>query len=116
MKSSSLHVNSGNHDPEVLLACFSLLIICSPVFAAEKDELLLSDPRHLDWFKEARFEMFIHWGLYSLLEGSYKGHTLPAPAFPQGKSWYAEWIQTRLEVPPSVYTDDAVYVLKISLK
>ena len=56
-----------------------------------------------DWFKEAKFGMFIHWGLYSILEGSYNGHTLPDPTLANGKSWYAEWIQQRLEVPKDVY-------------
>ncbi len=56
-----------------------------------------------DWFKEAKFGMFVHWGLYSILAGSYNGHTLPDSSFPQGKSWYAEWIEQRLEVPDSVY-------------
>ena len=26
-----------------------------------------------EWFKEAKFGMMIHWGLYSLLAGEYKG-------------------------------------------
>ncbi|HMR85805.1 MAG TPA: alpha-L-fucosidase, partial [Niabella sp.] len=56
-----------------------------------------------DWFKEARFGMFIHWGLYSILGGTYNGHTLPDESFENGNSWYAEWIQPRLEVPRDVY-------------
>lgn len=55
------------------------------------------------WFIEAKFGMFIHWGLYSILGGSYNGHTLPDASFAQGKSWYAEWIKPRLEVPDDVY-------------
>lgn len=57
----------------------------------------------VEWFKEAKFGMFIHWGLYSILEGSYNGRTLPDASLPNGKSWYAEWIHTRLEVPPHEY-------------
>ena len=56
-----------------------------------------------DWFKEAKFGMFIHWGLYSILGGSYNGHTMPDSSFKEGHSWYAEWIQPRLEVPADVY-------------
>lgn len=55
------------------------------------------------WFKEARFGMFIHWGLYSVLGGSYGGRTMPDTTLENGKSWYAEWIQQRLEVPDKVY-------------
>ncbi|MGN6369187.1 MAG: alpha-L-fucosidase [Phycisphaerae bacterium] len=29
--------------------------------------------RRLEWFKDAKFGMFIHWGLYSQLAGEYKG-------------------------------------------
>ncbi|MDR1054701.1 MAG: alpha-L-fucosidase [Prevotellaceae bacterium] len=56
-----------------------------------------------DWFKEAKFGIFVHWGLYSILGGSYNGHTLPDTTMANGKSWYAEWIQQRLEVPADVY-------------
>lgn len=55
------------------------------------------------WFKEARFGMFVHWGLYSILGGSYQGRTLPDKSLPNGNSWYAEWVQARLEVPESEY-------------
>lgn len=62
------------------------------------------DPAHrTDWFREAKFGMFVHFGLYSILGGSYNGHTLPDTSFPHGKSWYAEWIEQRLEVPHEVY-------------
>lgn len=29
--------------------------------------------KRMAWWKEAKFGMFIHWGLYSVLEGEYKG-------------------------------------------
>ena len=35
-----------------------------------------SDPR-LDWFREARFGMFIHWGLYAIPAGTWKGQAIP---------------------------------------
>ncbi len=62
------------------------------------------NPDHrADWFRKAKFGMFIHFGLYSILGGTYKGHTLPDTTFQHGKSWYAEWIQPRLEVPKEAY-------------
>ncbi len=57
----------------------------------------------LKWFEEARFGMFVHWGLYSILGGSYEGRTMPDTTLPNGKSWYAEWIQQRLEIPDDAY-------------
>jgi len=56
-----------------------------------------------DWFREAKFGMFVHWGLYSILEGSYGGKTLPDTTWAYGNSWYAEWIQQRLRVPEKAY-------------
>lgn len=56
-----------------------------------------------DWFREAKFGMFIHFGLYSQLEGSYEDRSLPDRSLPNGNSWYAEWIQMRLEVPAKEY-------------
>lgn len=81
---------------------FIILFLSSPVFSQKRNNLSL-DPQKAEWFKEAKFGMFIHWGLYSLLEGSYNGHTLPDTTFANGKSWYAEWIQMRLEVPSKEY-------------
>ncbi len=42
-----------------------------------------------DWFKEAGLGMFVHWGLYSILGGTYNGHTMPDKSFKNGSSWYS---------------------------
>lgn len=84
----------------VLLA--SLFVGCTEKRAPEEVSMSLS-PEKVEWFKEAKFGMFIHWGLYSILEGTYNGHTMPDTTFPQGNSWYAEWIKPRLEVPDDYY-------------
>ena len=46
------------------------------------------------WFKEAGFGMMVHWGLYSVLGGQYKGK-IARP--------YAEWIQSRFAIPNREY-------------
>ncbi|WP_242849031.1 alpha-L-fucosidase [Robinsoniella sp. KNHs210] len=46
------------------------------------------------WFKEAKFGLFIHWGLYALLAGEYKG---------QRTEHIAEWIMNYLDIPPAEY-------------
>jgi len=49
------------------------------------------DPR-LDWWREARFGMFIHWGLYAV------------PAGKWGKATgHAEWIMNTAQIPVPVY-------------
>lgn len=46
------------------------------------------------WFKQAKYGMMIHWGLYSILGGEYKGR--PSNA-------YAEWIQSCFAIPNAEY-------------
>jgi alpha-L-fucosidase len=46
------------------------------------------------WFKQAKYGMMIHWGLYSLLAGEYKG---------KPSEYYAEWIQSSLAIPCREY-------------
>ena len=29
------------------------------------------------WFKDAKYGLFIHWGIYSMLGGVYKGEKIP---------------------------------------
>lgn len=87
---------------KLLFALLCALYVLSG--SAQKDpSLTLKNPDSINWFKDAKFGMFIHWGLYSVLEGSYNGHTMPDPSMPQGNSWYAEWIQARLDIPSAEY-------------
>jgi len=50
-----------------------------------------ADPR-LDWWREARFGMFIHWGLYAIPAGEWNGRTD-----------YGEWIRNNARIPIDVY-------------
>lgn len=46
------------------------------------------------WFREAKFGMMIHWGLYSLLAGEWKG---------QRMDYIGEWIMSKYEIPITEY-------------
>lgn len=46
------------------------------------------------WFKEAKYGLFIHWGLYSMLAGEYKGKKTDR---------IAEWIMNYLDIPVEEY-------------
>ncbi len=52
-----------------------------------------NDPR-LDWWREARFGLFIHWGLYSIPAGVWNGREWPG---------IAEWLMYRAEIPVRDY-------------
>ena len=44
----------------------------------------------IERFNELRYGMFIHWGVYSVFGGEYKGMTVP---------WVAEWIMNKFHIP-----------------
>ena len=46
------------------------------------------------WFKDAKYGLFIHWGLYSILAGEYKGRKTPN---------IGEWIMNHLDIPVGEY-------------
>ncbi|MEP5341560.1 MAG: alpha-L-fucosidase [Algibacter sp.] len=55
----------------------------------------------LDWFKEAKFGMFIHWGLYSQAGGVWKGTRINAAPYPGPK--VAEWLMHAFRIPRDEY-------------
>lgn len=46
------------------------------------------------WFKQAKFGMMIHWGLYSVLAGEWKG---------QRSHYIGEWIMSKYRIPVKEY-------------
>jgi alpha-L-fucosidase len=48
----------------------------------------------LAWFREAKYGMFIHWGLYAIPAGQWKGQTVPG---------IGEWIMNRARIPVKEY-------------
>jgi len=59
-----------------------------------------------DWFKKAGYGMMVHWGLYSLLAGEYKGLK---------SGHYAEWIQSYHKIPIKEYENCARHSIRYSL-
>ncbi|MDQ3809634.1 MAG: alpha-L-fucosidase, partial [Chloroflexota bacterium] len=48
----------------------------------------------LDWWREAKFGLFIHWGLYAIPAGQWKGEPIPG---------IGEWIMLRARIPVADY-------------
>ncbi len=79
---------------------YSLIILlcsCSAYGQKSVNNDTLSHP-DLTWFRNAKFGMFIHWGLYSQLAGQWKGHDY----FGSG-----EWIMNRAKIPANEYAQAA---------
>jgi alpha-L-fucosidase len=50
--------------------------------------------QRLTWWREARFGMFIHWGLYAIPAGTWQGQAVPG---------IGEWIMQRARIPVVEY-------------
>jgi alpha-L-fucosidase len=48
----------------------------------------------LAWFREAKYGLFIHWGLYAIPAGEWKGKRVPG---------IGEWIMNRAKIPVTEY-------------
>ena len=54
----------------------------------------LSQDAKMEWFREAKFGLFIHWGIYSVPAGEWKGKPV---------SGIGEWIMNRAKIPVKEY-------------
>ncbi|WP_442483250.1 alpha-L-fucosidase [Aeoliella sp. SH292] len=59
----------------------------------------------MEWWRDARFGMFVHWGLYSGLAGEWDGK-------PVGTKGNMEWIQQRVKADTATYADRALPLFK----
>jgi alpha-L-fucosidase len=75
------------------LIIFNLLIIFL-ISATSCKKKEVKEPDRMDWWREARFGLFIHWGLYSIPAGEWKG-----------KTDHAEWIRESAQIPLEQYNE-----------
>jgi len=78
-----------------LFPLFFLLIFIQTLFAQERP----SANERMKWWHEAKFGMFIHWGVYSMYGGIYKGYH---QAYGD-----AAWIENRCKIPVTEYREHA---------
>jgi alpha-L-fucosidase len=65
-----------------------------PVAAIQDTETPAQRDARMAWWREARFGMFIHWGLYSIPAGVWNGKEIPG---------IGEWIMNRASIPVADY-------------
>jgi len=88
--------------PRIAFFATLILILQSPAFAqqppVEKQDFLHESRDDFDarmqWWRDARFGMFIHWGAYAVPAGEYKGERVKGTA---------EWIMNSFAIPVEEY-------------
>jgi alpha-L-fucosidase len=65
-----------------------------PVKAIQDTETPAQRDARMTWWREARFGMFIHWGLYSIPAGTWNGKQIPG---------IGEWIMNNASIPVADY-------------
>jgi len=76
-----------------------LLIVPSSHAALQPSTADAAKDQRLGWWREARFGMFIHWGVYSALAGEWKGQKVEG---------YAEHIQRIAKIKRETYLEEVV--------
>ncbi|SVA88815.1 uncharacterized protein METZ01_LOCUS141669, partial [marine metagenome] len=69
-----------------------LLLVISLWFCPVSMARDFPDDNRMEWWREARFGMFIHWGLYSIPAGTW-----------QDRTTHGEWIRQTAQIPIEVY-------------
>ncbi len=75
------------------LVTLLLVVFCNTHVSTFAQTKTLNDPK-MDWWKEARFGMFIHWGLYAVPAGIWNEKEV---------SGIGEWIMLRGKIPVTDY-------------
>ena len=72
-------------------AIVALVLAFAPTAFPAAESAAQRDQR-MAWFRDARFGLFIHWGVYSVPAGEWNGHTN-----------YGEWFLEETKMPVSQY-------------
>jgi len=77
-----------------LLSVVLLLLAGGPATAQPAPAPDPTKETRLAWFREAKYGLFVHWGLYAIPAGEWKGKAVPG---------IGEWIMNRAKVPVREY-------------
>jgi alpha-L-fucosidase len=81
----------------LVVSCLIAGVAHTPAASQARGATASADPvreQRLKWFREAKYGLFIHWGLYAIPAGEWKGRTIPG---------LGEWIMFRAPVPVREY-------------
>jgi len=84
-----------------IIPLLAALMLTPPLPARAADTPAAVDPespaakeKRLEWFRHDKFGLFIHWGLYAIPAGYWKGERSPG---------IGEWVMHRMRIPVTEY-------------
>ncbi len=78
----------------VILAVIFATSLSNPSYAADAIETKEQRDARMGWWRDAKFGMFIHWGVYSVPAGFYQDKPVPG---------IGEWIMNKGKIPMAEY-------------
>jgi len=78
----------------VALTTIMLVFSCNSARQEKTETEMTPQDKKMEWWRDAHFGMFIHWGLYAQPAGEWKGERIPG---------ISEWIMARAEIPVKEY-------------
>lgn len=94
-----------NHSLRRLIVSTILLLGLAAGSPAARAETAAERDARMQWWREARFGMFVHWGLYSGLAGTWEGKAVATKGG-------MEWIQQRVKADTGTYAQAALPLFK----
>lgn len=82
------------------LYCIAICVLLQSVVRAQSVSSVssgtISQDERMHWWRDGRFGLFIHWGLYAIPAGVWKGKDIPG---------IGEWIMKRATIPAAEYRE-----------
>jgi len=80
------------------ISLFAVMLFSAVLFSCKPKQEEVPQADRLQWWTDAKFGLFIHWGVYSVPAGTYQGKQVIG---------CGEWIMYHAEIPSKVYKDFA---------
>jgi alpha-L-fucosidase len=77
-----------------LILCALVIVTLIAIMTLPATAQTISQDARMKWFREAKFGLFIHWGLYCVPAGEWKGQPIAG---------IGEWIMNRAKIPVKEY-------------
>jgi alpha-L-fucosidase len=84
----------GDMKPPMSLRLTAVILLAALCAFQSANAQVLTQDQKMRWFREAKFGLFIHWGLYCIPAGEWKGQKIPG---------IGEWMMNRAKIPVTEY-------------